>query len=296
MITERTGLASFGLVPWFAEAGALPAEDAMGLEAAGPKTSSAPIRIAVPRFSRIANFDDLDPLIAEPDVSVEIVPPGRALPGDADLVILPGSKATIADLEAFRAEGWDIDLQAHLRRGGQVLGLCAGFQMLGRTIADPEGLEGPARTVAGLGLLEMTTELRPAKRLGTVRGLDRASGEAVIGYEMHMGETRGAALQRPLFEFESGPDGAVSEDGKISGCYLHGLFAADAFRHRFLAGLRARAASGVAYESAIEATLDGLAEHLEAAADLDALWALGAQRYSQTQKNIASVKRPAACR
>ena len=186
-IAQRTGWAPLGVLPWFAEAWRLPAEDVLDI-ASRP---GGPLKIAVPRLGRIANFDDLDPLSAEPGVSVEIVAPGRALPGDAALVLMPGSKSTIADLARFRAEGWDIDLPAHVRRGGQVLGLCGGYQMLGRRIADPEGIEGPPGAVDGLGLLDVETVMRPEKRLALTAARDLASGEAVAGYEIHIGETSG---------------------------------------------------------------------------------------------------------
>jgi adenosylcobyric acid synthase len=273
IITARTGLPSLGVVPFFAAAAKLPAEDAMTLEGDTGRGAAGAIKIAVPRFARIANFDDLDPLRAEPDVTVELVPPGRPLPGDADLVILPGSKSTIADLALLRAEGWDIDLRAHLRRGGWVLGLCGGYQMLGRRLSDPAGIEGPAGAVEGLGLLAVETELAGDKTLRAVRGRDLATGEPVAGYEMHIGRTHGPALARPMLHLaEDGgerPEGARSADGRVLGCYVHGLFAADGFRHAFLDRIRRRAVSGIAYEREVEATLDALADHLAAHLDLD---------------------------
>jgi adenosylcobyric acid synthase len=273
IIGARTGMRNFGVVPWFEAARLLPAEDILGLEQRAPPAGDA-IRIAVPRLPRLANFDDLDPLAAEPDVALQLVPPGAPLPGDADLVILPGSKATLADLAAFRARGWDIDLAAHVRRGGAVLGLCGGFQMLGRRIADPAGIEGPPGAADGLGLLDLETTLAPVKRLALVAGCELLTGERVEGYEMHMGRTRGPALVRPFLELAGRPEGAVSADGRVMGCYLHGLFAADGFRHASLARLRPRARSGLAYEHQIEATLDALADHLERALDLAGLLAL----------------------
>jgi adenosylcobyric acid synthase len=268
-IGARTGLPSLGVVPFFAAAGRLPAEDAVALSGYASNDAGA-LKIAVPMLARIANFDDLDPLRAEPDVSVEMVPPGRPLPGDADLVILPGSKSTIADLTMIRAEGWDIDLRAHLRRGGWVLGLCGGYQMLGRRLADPEGVEGPAGAVDGLGLLALETELAGGKTLVAVSGRDIATGESVTGYEMHIGRTHGPALARPMLRLgEDRAEGAQSKDGRVLGCYVHGLFAADGFRHAFLNRIRARAVSGVAYEREVEAILDALADHLAAHLDLD---------------------------
>jgi adenosylcobyric acid synthase len=189
IIEARTGLRSYGVVPWFERARLLPAEDVLGLEEGAEAGRGGAIRIAVPRLPRMANFDDLDPLVAEPDVDLRIVAPGEALPGDADLVILTGSKATLADLATLRAEGWDVDLQAHVRRGGAVLGLCGGFQMLGRSIADPDGIEGPPGEAPGLGLLDLETTLSGEKALVEVRGREIASGEEVHGYEIHMGRT-----------------------------------------------------------------------------------------------------------
>ena len=262
---------SFGVVPWFERARLLPAEDVLGLEERTASGTGAAIRIAVLRLPRIANFDDLDPLAAEPDVELRLVAPGAPLPGDADLVILPGSKATLADLAELRAQGWDIDLAAHVRRGGAVLGICGGFQMLGRRIADPDGIEGPPESAAGLGLLDLDTVLTGDKALHQVRGREVTSGERVRGYEMHMGRTSGPALARPMLDLDGRPDGAVSPDGRIMGCYVHGLFAADDFRHAFLARLQERAPSGLRFEGQIDATLEALADHLESHVDLDGL-------------------------
>ena len=271
MIAERTGVAGLGVVPWFVEAHRLPAEDAMALDATRPPSGDRAIRIAVPRFSRIANFDDLDPLRAEPDVAVSIVAPGQALPGDADLVILPGSKATIADLHFCREQGWDIDLAAHLRRGGAVLGLCAGYQMLGRRVCDPDGIEGAPGEAEGLGFLEMETVLTGDKALRDAVGTDVATGAEIHGYEMHMGRSAGPDCARPMLMLDGRPDGAISADGKVRGCYVHGLFAADAFRHALLGSLKARRASAVSYDALVDQTLDHLADHLEHSLDVPAI-------------------------
>jgi adenosylcobyric acid synthase len=280
IITARTGLASLGVVPHFPTARRLPAEDAMAL-ADYDTHGAAAIRIAVPMLPRIANFDDLDPLRLEPDVSVEMVAPGRPLPS-ADLIILPGSKATIADLAVLRAQGWDIDLAAHVRRGGRVLGLCGGYQMLGRRIADPEGIEGPPGSVDGLGLLDIETELSTDKTLVEVSGEDVATSMTVKGYEMHVGRTTGPALARPLLRLANGvgarPEGALSADGRVAGCYMHGLFASDCFRQAFLAGIKTRAGSDFAYEQEVEATLDALADHLADHLDLDRILELARAR------------------
>jgi adenosylcobyric acid synthase len=226
----------------------------------------------VPVLPRIANFDDLDPLRAEPEVELIMVRPGRPLPRDAALVILPGSKATLGDLEFLRCEGWDIDILAHRRHGGHILGLCGGYQMLGRTIADPSGIEGRRATTAGLCLLDVDTVLGVEKRLGSIAGVEFAGGMPVSGYEMHLGTTTGPGLDRPMLRLAGHSDGAVSADGLVAGCYLHGLFASDPFRRTFLARLGANSGD-FAYEQRIEATLDALADHLEHHLDLSALLA-----------------------
>jgi len=270
VIAERTGWPSFGVVPWLAEARSLPAEDAVALDTARAG-SGGPIRIAVPVLSRISNFDDFDPLALEPGVSLTMVPAGRPLPGDADLVILPGSKATIADLAFLRAQGWDVDLMAHRRRGGRVLGICGGYQMLGRRVSDPEGIEGPAGEAPGLGLLEVDTVLAGPKVLAEAAGVEIATGQPVAGYEMHMGRTSGPDCARPMLRLEGGTaDGAVAEDGRVAGCYLHGLFGSDAFRAAFLRGLGGQG-GGLAYAATVERALDAIADRLEGCVDVDAL-------------------------
>ena len=278
IISGHTGWPALGVVPFFAQARNLPAEDAVALDSAEAVSGRA-IRIAVPRLARIANFDDFDPLVAEPDVAVDFVAPGRALPGDADLVILPGSKATLADLAFFRTQGWDLDLAAHLRRGGRVLGLCAGYQMLGRRLEDPDGIEGPKGAAAeGLGLLEVETRLTGEKTLEAVAGRHLESGTPVHGYEMHVGVTTGEGTARPFLDLAGRPEGAVSADGKVAGCYLHGIFADDAFRQAFLATLSERDHSGLAYEAMVEATLDRLAAHLERHLDLEGILEIARRR------------------
>jgi adenosylcobyric acid synthase len=262
IIAARTGWPALGLVPFFPQARLLPAEDAEDLAAA--RRPGAAVRVVAPVLPWIANFDDLDPLAAEPDVDLILVRPGEALPV-CDLVILPGSKATIADLAAFRAAGWDIDLAAHHRRGGRILGLCGGYQMLGRTVADPEGIEGAPGAVAGLGLLPVATVLGGDKRLVAVAGVS-ADGVGFSGYEMHVGATVGDAP--PLLRLADGrADGAVSADGLVAGCYVHGLFGHDAQRAAWLRRLGA-AASARRHEAAVEATLDALAAHLEQHVDV----------------------------
>jgi adenosylcobyric acid synthase len=277
-IAQRTGWQGLGVVPWFADANKLPAEDALDLASGA---GSGRIKIVVPVISRIANFDDLDPLRMEPDVSLELIGPGTPLPGNADLVLLPGSKSTIGDLAFFRKQGWHIDLAAHVRRGGHVIGICGGYQMLGKTISDPDGIEGSAGTVEGLGLLDVETVLTADKSLVEAEGKHLASGASVKGYEIHIGRTSGPDCARPYLHIRDAGgtpklDGAQSSDGRIAGTYLHGLFTDDDFRKTYLKGFGA--VSDLAYEHQIDTVLDDLAKHLEGVLDIEAILEIAIDR------------------
>jgi adenosylcobyric acid synthase len=280
-IVERTGWPCLGVVPWLDAADRLPAEDSVSLGSArsrgGEGDARGRLHIAVPHLPRIANFDDLDPLRAEPGVEVVIVETGEPLPV-CDLILIPGSKSTLGDLAFLRAQGWDIDILAHHRRGGRVLGLCGGYQMLGRSVADPGGVEGGAGVVPGLGLLDVETTLTADKRTRAVSGRDIATGEYIAGYEIHLGVTAGPDAARPTLDLGGRLDGARSMDGRVSGTYVHGLFAADGFRRAFLS----LAPSDVAYEAEVEAALDALADHVEQHVDVDALLAIAGYTSSAT--------------
>lgn len=272
-IADLTGWVPLGLVPHFINARRLPAEDALALPslARAPANGGA-LEVAVPVLPRISNFDDLDPLRLETDVSVRLIEAGEAIPASADIVLLPGSKSTIGDLDTLRANGWDIDIKAHVRRGGRVIGLCGGYQMLGRTIADPNGIEGTPRTVDGLGLLDVETVMGPRKVLQDVHGVLCEGGAPFRGYEMHVGETAGPGLERAFLKFADGRnDGAISADGRVAGAYVHGLFASDAARRALLGKPDA---GSLDYEATIEQTLDELAEHLERHIDIEGVLAL----------------------
>ena len=269
-IADQTGWPALGLVPYFPDAIRLPAEDALSLP--GRSAPGGAVKVVVLAYPHLANFDDVDPLRQEPGVDVVFVRPGEPIPGDARLVILPGSKATIADLATLREAGWDIDLKAHLRRGGHVLGLCGGYQMLGRRVADREGIEGPPGSVEGLGLLDAETVMGGDKVLVEVTGKTVTEGVPFKGYEMHVGRTTTTA--RPLLDLDrGGTDGAIDASGRIAGCYIHGLLADDRQRSHWLQKIGA-ASSGLDYEAGIESTLDRLADHLEEHVDCARLLAL----------------------
>ncbi|WP_218043978.1 cobyric acid synthase [Kiloniella majae] len=279
IIEEKSGFSSLGVVPYFKDARKLPDEDAVSVQSGVSIGNSAgekdTIRVAVPLISRISNFDDFDPLIAEEDVELTFIHPGDVIPAETDLVILPGSKATIGDLEFFRAQGWDIDLLAHVRRGGQVLGICGGYQMLGTLISDPQGIEGEVASISGLGLLPVTTVLTGNKKLTEVKGHDITSGETITGYEMHVGVTEVDETQAndisPMLSIGQREEGVQLSTGQVSGCYLHGLFVSDNYRAAFLNRIKKREASALSFEKEVDVTLDALAQHMEENVNLDKL-------------------------
>ena len=295
-ITARTGWRSFGVVPWLPLAARLPAEDALAIAPAGRgdgaarrstspaelrsassaerrSASSAELRIAAPVLSRLANFDDADPLRQQPGVAFTWVPPGRPIPRDCDVVLLFGSKSTLGELAYLRQQGWDHDIHAHARGGGRVLGICGGFQLLGRRVHDPAGVDGPPGSAEALGLLDVETTMVADKTVRAVTGICALSGVPVSGYEIHAGRTRGPDGERAVFEIGGRRDGALSVDGRVAGTYLHGMFANDAFREQWLRRAGATALPGYGYAAAVEAALEALAEHVENAVDVDALLA-----------------------
>ncbi|MGR3437057.1 cobyric acid synthase [Salipiger abyssi] len=269
LIADRTGWPGFGVLPWFPDAWKLPAEDALDI---GAPERSGGLHVVCLALSRIANFDDLDPLAQEEGVRLTMLGPGRAIPGDADVVILPGSKSTRGDLAFLRAQGWDVDLAAHIRRGGHVLGICGGYQMLGRSVADPDGIEGAPGTDPGLGLLEIDTVMTGDKRLTETRAVHAASGAGFHGYEIHIGRSDGPDRARPFATVGPRPEGAVSANGRVCGSYLHGMFRDDAFRAAWLAGFGVQAAGR--YDAGVETVLDALARHMETHLDIGGLLGL----------------------
>lgn len=272
IIADKTGWRSIGLLPHFADAQQLPAEDALGLSGPSTQKPDAKIRIAVPILPHISNFDDLDPLDMEDTVELVRVRPGQTIPVDCALVLLCGSKSTIADLDVLKKSGLDIDIKAHVRRGGYVLGLCGGYQMLGKMIADPQGIEGPPVTVEGLGLLDVDTILTGDKRLVSVTG-SSFDGTSFSGYEMHVGVTAGKDCDRPFSSIDDNSEGALSPEGRVFGTYIHGLFADDRQRSAWLERLGGTS-STLNYEQQIDDVLDRLAVHMEAHLDLDGLLAI----------------------
>ena len=266
MISDHTGWRGFGVVPWFKDAWRLPAEDALDISS-GPQDGT--FKVVCLTLSRIANFDDMDPLAQEPNVSLVMLKAGEVIPTDADLVIVPGSKSTRGDLAYLRAQGWDVDLAAHHRRGGHVLGICGGYQMLGQMISDPDGIEGTAGDSAGLGLLDVVTQMTGDKRLTSVHAVHADTELPFEGYEIHIGRTEGPDSARPFAHVDGQPEGAQSSDGRVMGSYLHGMFSNDAWRGTFLNSLGVTASGS--YRSGVEQALDDLADHVETFLDVEGI-------------------------
>lgn len=265
-ITAQTGWPCFGVVPFLRAIRDLPAEDAVVLEQ-DARPGAGKFKVAVPMLPRIANFDDLDPLAAEDEVEVVMVPPGKPLPRDAALIVLPGSKATIADLRFLKAEGWHHDIHAHVRAGGHVLGICGGYQMLGDVVRDPDRVEGGGEE-EGLGLLPLTTILTPQK---AVRNISAEAFDVPLeGYEIHAGVTTGNG--RAFMKNGKEVLGHQSPSGRVMGTYVHGLFKTGAFRQQFLERL-GTSSNAEDFHARIDVALDVLADALEKHLDLDALYA-----------------------
>jgi len=265
-INQFTGWSSYGVVPWLDDAVRLPAEDSVALEKPFVAGTGKGAIIIVPVLSRIANFDDLDPLRLDPAIELVFVRPGENWPQDAKLVILPGSKSTIADLNQFKALGWDVKLKSHVERGGHVLGICGGYQMLGKVVRDPDGIEGSEKSAAGLNLLDVETCLVPRKTVLNRKAKDIQSGAPLLGYEIHMGVTTGGDTARPMISFDGSVDGAISANRLVQGCYLHGLFMDDNWRKGFLANLGIVSLQNN-YRGDVDRALDAIADRLEEVID-----------------------------
>lgn len=276
LIERRTGWPCFGVVPWIPAAARLPSEDSVAIEdlPESGRSAGGVFKIAVPVLSHIANHDDFDPLRSEPSVDLVYARPGQAIPRDADLIILPGTKSTVSDLEFCRQQGWHHDIIAHARAGGRVFGICGGMQILGRVVRDPAGVDGPPGSAEGLGLLDIETTMADTKIVRPADGRCALSGVPVRGYEIHNGRVTGPDLGRPVLHLSHGPDGARSPGGLISGVHVHGLFADDGYRRAWLSRLGARSSQGLEFEHAVDSALDEVADAIERSLDTDALFAV----------------------
>lgn len=272
-IEARAKWPCLGVIPWLPAAAKLPAEDALVLETPLAPTGQT-LKIAAPMLSRIANFDDADPLKLEQGVTFSWIPPGQAIPRNTDIVILFGTKSTLGDLAFLREQGWDHDIIAHARAGGRVLGICGGYQMLGQRISDPLGVDGPPGDAEGLGLLDVETVMTRHKEVRPVSATCPATGQKTSGYVIHSGRTTGPDTQRPFVHFDNETDGARSPNGRIEGTYLHGAFTGNDYRTSWLDQGGRHGGSSLDYGATVDAALDELADGVERAVDIEALLAL----------------------
>lgn len=273
-LEQKTGKPVLGVLPYL-QGFLLEAEDA--IENVTSNTDAS-VRVHVPVLSRISNHTDFDALALHPDIDLHFIGPGQSLRG-CDWIILPGSKSVRRDLEFLRAQGWEQDIAHHLRYGGRLLGICGGFQMLGKTVADPLGIEGAPGETAGLAYFEMRSEIQAEKTLRNTEGLLHLSAEQeqpaqaidikVSGYEIHAGISSGAALNSPLLTLEHGPDGARSADDQILGTYLHGIFDASGVSDALL--LNRRGSAPTDRRELLAQNIDRLADTLEQYLDLGKL-------------------------
>lgn len=276
-IEEQSGWPCRGVVPWLPAALKLPQEDAVilqtGYATSAQHSKSNIIKIAVPMLSRIANFDDMDPLRLEPGVELGFVPPGHIIPQDVNAIIIPGTKSAMGDLAFMREQGWDHDIIAFARNGGRVLGVCGGYQLLGQSIHDPDGVDGNAGSTLALGLLNVNTHMHAEKQTCEATGLCMRSNLPLSGYEIHVGISTGPDTHRPMATINDHADGAISESGNVEGTYLHGLFSNDQFRSWWLESIKTGSSSQFNYESFVEKELDNLADGIEKSLDVEALFA-----------------------
>jgi len=273
-LEQHTGKPVLGVLPYL-HGLHLDAEDAVAgeqvLDEAGER-----LRVLVPVFSRISNHTDFDPLRLHPQVDLSYIGPGADIP-PADLIILPGSKNVRRDLQWMRDNGWPAAIARHLRYGGKLLGICGGYQMLGRAVHDPLGVEESAGSSPGLGLFDMETGIHESKQLRQVHGTLLFDDARVSGYEIHCGETAGPALEHPAVTLDGGiADGAISTDGQIMGTYLHGLFDEAGARDALLRWAGLEPHTQPSQDDVREEQLERLATVLETEMDIDALLALQA--------------------
>ncbi len=275
-IEARCNWPCFGIIPWLDAPAKLPAEDAVVLSKATP-SNCGKIRIVAPMLSRMANFDDADPLRFEPNVDFQWISPGAPIPRDADAIILFGTKSTVGDLAFLRSQGWDHDIIAHARAGGHVLGICGGYQMLGERIDDPLGVDGATGCTDGLGLLRVETVMNGDKTVRPITGHCAGTQIPIAGYEIHVGDTTGDDTARPMLFIDGVGDGAQNDNGCVAGTYVHGLFANDAYRTAWLDKLQSGQSTTRSYDLAVEAALDHLADGLEKALYIEKLFGVARQ-------------------
>ena len=272
-LEEKTGKPILGVIPYLHGLN-LEAEDAIKSE----QQEKGKFVVKVPVVTRISNHTDFDPLRLHPEIDLQFVGKGQSLSG-ADFIILPGSKSVQADLNYLKSQGWDKDIERHLRFGGKVMGICGGYQMLGERLSDPLGLEGEASSIDGLGYLAISTELKKQKQLTLVEGELILPGQAVAkvtGYEIHAGVSTGSLLNESPIMINNEPserrDGTVNQEGSIFGTYLHGIFDEPEAFEAILSWAGLKETKAIDMNAIQEEAIERIAESIEESLDLSQLW------------------------
>ena len=284
-LEKKTGKPVLGVLPYI-QGLYIEAEDALSFhknETSSVKNKQK-LKIIVPALPRISNHTDFDVLQLHPNVDLQIVGPNQQIPS-ADLIILPGSKSVIADLSWLKEKGWDTEIKRHLRYGGKVLGICGGYQMLGNTIHDPLGVEGAAESASALGLLNIETELQTSKHLENILGSLTLNNAVVKGYEIHAGLTTGADTEFPMLHISGRPDGAISQDKQIMGCYIHGLFDSNEACETLLAWAGLEDTETFDFEQFRSSEIDRLADVMESYLDMPKIQEILTTSSSTSKKN-----------
>lgn len=270
-IQKRTSWDFYGLVPFYNDACYLPAEDSHDLDKVliNSIDPSHNINIAIPIMNKISNFDDLDPLRIQKNINLVFIRPNEALPEDTDIVLLIGSKSTIKDMLELKANGWDKQIINCHKKGGIIIGLCGGYQMLGKMIHDPEKIESSQSKCQGLGLLDITTIMKKDKIVNKVSGRHIQTDSSINGYEIHLGQTEGPDCSQPLFYLNGRFDGATSMDKRVYGTYLHGFFHNKELIQWLYRLLNKEIGNSqiIDYEKHLNKNLDNLSDHLEKCID-----------------------------
>ncbi len=278
-LEEKTGKPVLGVLPYL-HGLMLEAEDAINVQQV--EAADEQLNVVVPVLTRVSNHTDFDPLRMHPQVNLQFVGKGQAIP-PTDLIIIPGTKSVRSDLAFLREQGWDNQIERHLRLGGKVMGICGGYQMLGESIADPDGIEGDAGESQGLGYLQTSTILAPEKQLKqTVGTLQLPDQQAVPvrGYEIHAGITSGIQTNAPV-QLQDGPDGQLGIDNQVFGTYLHGIFEQTEACNAILSWAGLEATQTPDFDLIREQGIDRVADTLEEYMKLDKLWPEWADKFTK---------------
>ncbi|WP_281221779.1 cobyric acid synthase [Photobacterium sanguinicancri] len=279
-LEEKTGKPVLGVLPYL-HGLMLEAEDAINSQQV--EAAEQQLNVVVPVLTRVSNHTDFDPLRMHPQVNLQFVGKGQPFPA-ADLIIIPGTKSVRSDLAFLREQGWDKNIERHLRLGGKVMGICGGYQMLGQQITDPEGIEGPAGESNGLGYLATQTVLAKNKQLKQTTGTLTMPNQLTVpvrGYEIHAGVTSGITDDAPV-QLIDGPDGQFGVENQVFGTYLHGIFEQQEACDAILSWAGLEATQTPDFDAMREQGIDRVADTLEQYMDLGKLWPEWADKFDAT--------------